>query len=171
MITPYVVFDLTSGQPLRWGSCQKEALDQQAGLGERALATSDLSIEGNRLVIWRMARDQRDEHIDGGAMTPVGAVDSDAEARSNITGAATAALIAKVGNQPYAVTWTLLDNTTATLDADGMIAMGLAVLSHVNTCHERARQLRTAIEAATNMAELLAIDVTTGWPLASNSED
>ena len=164
MNTPYVVFDLTSGAPLRWGQCQIEMLEAQAGPGERALATSDLSVDGNRLVIWRMARDQRDERIDGGAITPVGAVDSDAEARSNITGAATGALIAKVSNLPYSVTWTMLDNTTVTLDADGMIAMGLAVLSHVNACHDRARQLRTAIESAANMAELLAIDVTAGWP-------
>lgn len=171
MITPYVVFDLATGQPLRWGSCQAEVVEDQAGAGERALSTSDLSVEGNRLVVWRMARDQRDEHIDGGAMTPVGAVDSDSEARSNITGAATGALIAKVSNLPYTVTWTLLDNSTVTLDADGMIAMGLAVLSHVSACHERARQLRTAIEGAQGMAELLAIDVNAGWPIASNSED
>lgn len=164
MMTSYVVFDLTSGNPIRWGQCQDDLLEAQASEGERALATSYLTVEGNRLIIWRMARDERDLHIDGGAMTPVGAVDSDSMARSNISGATIAALAAKTNNIPYAITWTLLDNSTVTLDADAMIGMGMAVLAHVNACHDRARQLRTEIEAASNMAELLAIDVGAGWP-------
>ena len=160
----YVVFNLTSGEPVKWGQCQDDLLDAQAGPGERALATSSLSVDGNRLVIWSAARDARDFHIDGGAMTPAGAVDSDSMARSNISGATIAALVAKTNNIPYAITWTLLDNSTVTLDADAMIGMGMAVLAHVNACHDRARQLRTEIEAASNMAELLAIDVGQGWP-------
>lgn len=164
MIVPYTVFNPVTGEALRSGSCQEEVFEAQAGEGEVVLRSSALTVDGNRLFIWGLARDQRDEHIDGGAMTPFGAVDSDAEARSNITGAATGALIAKVSNLPYSVTWTMLDNSTATLDADGMLAMGLAVLAHVNACHDRARQLRTAIESAATMAELLAIDVTAGWP-------
>lgn len=164
MITPYVVFDLTTGGVIRFGQCQEEVLESQPGEGERALATSDLTVEGNRLIIWRMVRDQRDEHIDGGAMTPAGAVDSDSMARSNISGAVIGALVAKTAGAPYSVTWTMLDNSTVTLDADGMIALGLAVLAHVNACHDRARQLRAAIESAADMAELLSIDVTAGWP-------
>lgn len=167
---PFVVFDSTTGVPLRWGSCQLEVLEAQAGEGERALATSDLTVDGNRLIIWRMARDQRDEHIDGGAMTPAGAVDSDSMARSNISGATIGALVAKSMGLPYSVTWTLLDNSTATLDADGMIGLGLAVLAHVNACHDRARQLRAAIEGAADMAELLSIDVTAGWPSLGTEE-
>lgn len=164
MIVPYTVFNRATGEPLRSGSCQDEVFEAQAGDGEVVLQTSALTTEGVRYVIWSAAKDQRDLHIDGGALTPSGPVDSDSEARSNISGAATGALIAKVSNLPYSVTWTMLDNSTATLDADGMLAMGLAVLAHVNACHDRARQLRTAIEAAATMAELLAIDVTAGWP-------
>lgn len=163
-MTPFVVFNATTGAALRWGNCQIEMLDAQANEGERALATSDFSVEGNRLIIWREAKDQRDDHIDGGAMTPVGAVDSDSMARSNISGATIAALVAKTNNRPYSITWTLLDNSTVTLDADAMIGLGMAVLAHVNACHERARQLRAEIEAAQTMAELLAIDVGAGWP-------
>lgn len=163
--TPYVVFDLTTGEALKAGNCQIELLEAQAdGPNQRALATSSLTVSGNRLAVWHSARDQRDIHIDGGAMTPAGLVDSDGESRSNISGAILAAILSKQANQPYEITWTMLDNSTVVLDADEMIGMGLAVLSHVNACHERARVLRVAIEAAADMAELLAIDVTTGWP-------
>lgn len=164
MIIPYVVFNLSTGEALRAGQCQQEVFEAQAGEGERVLQTTALTVEGNRLIIWRDAKDQRDAHIDGGAMTPSGPVDSDSMARSNISGATIAALVAKTNNIPYSITWTLLDNSTVTLDADAMIGLGMAVLAHVNACHERARQLRAEIEAAQNMAELLAIDVGAGWP-------
>jgi len=160
----YVVFDTSTGAPVKWGQCQDELLDAQAGLGERAIATAALTVDGNRLAVWADAKAQRDSHIDGGALTPVGMVDSDELARSNISGATIAALIAKQANAAYSVTWTMLDNSTVVLDADGMIAMGLAVLAHVNACHDRARVLRAEIEAASDMAELLAIDVLHGWP-------
>ena len=160
----YVVFDTATGAPVKWGQCQDELLDAQAGPGERALATSALTVDGNRLIVWADVKAQRDAAIDGGAATPSGVVDSDELARSNVSGAALGALIAKSASAPYSVTWTMLDNSTVTLDADGMIAMGLAVLAHVNACHDRARALRAEIEAASDMAELLAIDVLAGWP-------
>lgn len=160
----YVVFATATGAPVKWGQCQPELLDAQAEAGQRALATSALTVDGNRLIVWEQVRNLRNENIDAGAPTPFGAVDSDEAARSNVSGAALGALIAKSANAPYSVTWTMLDNSTVTLDADEMIGMALAVLTHVNACHERAREFRAEIEAATNMAELLAIDVTAGWP-------
>lgn len=164
MNIPYVVFDLTTGAPQRWGQCQPETLAAQAGEGQRALATADLTVDGNRAIIWAEVKAQRDLHINGGAPTPAGIVDSDNEARANVSGAALAAVIAKAASAAYAVTWTLLDNSPVTLNADGMIAMGLAVMAHVDACHGHARDLRGQIEAASDMAELLAIDVTVGWP-------
>lgn len=164
MSVPFVVFDAATGDYLWHGVCPAEAVKDQAGEGQRALATSALTLEGNRLVIWEAVRNQRNAATDAGAPTPFGAVDSDEAARSNVSGAALGALIAKSAGAPYAVTWTMLDNTTVTLDADGMIGLGLAVLTHVNACHERAREFRAQIEATANMAELLAIDVTAGWP-------
>lgn len=160
----YVVFDTAIGSPVKWGQCQPELLDAQAEEGQRALATSALTVVGNRLIVWEQVRNLRNEKIDAGAPTPFGLVDSDEQARSNVSGAALGALIAKSANAPYSVTWTMLDNSTVTLDADGMIGLGVAVLAHVNACHERARELRADIEAATDMAELLAVDVSAGWP-------
>lgn len=164
MNTPYVVFDLTTGEPLRWGQCQVEVLAEQAGDGETALATSALTVDGNRLIVWHSVKEHRDMHINGGAQTPFGAVDSDDLARANISGAALGALISKSTQAPYEITWTMLDNGTVNLDADQMIGLGVAVLTHVEACHAQARNFRTQIEAATNMAELLAIDAGVGWP-------
>jgi len=164
MFTDYVVFDVSTGTAQRAGRCQPELLNAQAGEGQRALATSALTVAGNRLIVWETVRALRNAAIDVGAPTPFGAVDSDEQARSNVSGAALGALIAKSAGAPYSVTWTMLDNSTAALTADGMIAMALAVLTHVDACHERARELRAEIEAAANMAELLAIDIAAGWP-------
>lgn len=117
-----------------------------------------------RMEVWDRVKVQREAAIDAGAPTPHGAVDSDTDGRNNVAGATLAANIALSSGQPYSITWTLLDNSTVTLDADAMIGLGVAVLAHVNACHERARQLRAEIEAAQTMAELLAIDVGAGWP-------
>lgn len=160
----YVVFDTATGTAERAGMCQPEMLEAQAGEGQRALATSALTVNGNRLIVWEQVRTLRNENIDAGAPTPFGVVDSDEQARSNVSGAALGALIAKSAGVPYSVTWTMLDNSTAALDADQMIAMALAILTHVNACHERARELRAEIEAAATMAELLAINIAAGWP-------
>lgn len=160
----YVVFSLATGEPKRWGVCPVDMVAVQAGAGERALATSELTVEGNRLSVWDAVKLQRDAHIDGGASTPYGIADSNELARSNVSGAALAALIAKNANAPFAITWTMADNSTVALDADGMIAMGVAVMAHVDACHAHARLLRGAIETAPDMATLLSIDVTAGWP-------
>lgn len=165
MKVPFVVFNIATGNALRFGQCDEELLEAQAGEGERALPGNALTVDGNRMVVWEMARARRDEAIDAGAPTPFGAVDSDEAGRANVSGAALGALIAKSAGAPYSVTWTMLDNSTQTLDADGMIAMALAVLLHVNNCHARARELRVAIETAADMAALLAIDISAGWPI------
>jgi hypothetical protein len=160
----YVVFNITTGEPIKWGQCQEELLDAQAGPGERALATSSLSVEGNRSSIWEMVKTTRTEKVNGGAATPWGIAQTDELARSNISGAALAALIAKSASAPFEITWTFADNSTADLNADQMIGLGLTIMQHVNACYDRARELRVEIDAATNMAELLAIDVASGWP-------
>jgi hypothetical protein len=160
----YVVFNITTGEPVKWGQCQEELLDAQAGPGEKAIATSSLSVEGNRSSIWEVVKTLRTEKVNGGAATPWGIAQTDELARSNISGAALAALIAKSSSAPFEITWTFADNSTANLNADQMISLGLTIMQHVNACYARARELRTEIDAATNMAELLAIDVASGWP-------
>lgn len=128
------------------------------------LPLADLSIAEIRSAIWDRIKARRDAMIDGGAPTPSGAVDSYLEARMNIAGAVQAATIAQASAQAFTVNWTLLDNSVVVLDAAAMIAVGLAVLAHVNACHDRARALRDQINAAEDIASLLTIDIASGWP-------
>jgi hypothetical protein len=55
------------------------------------------------------------------------------------------------------INWTLADNSVVILMASEIIALGVALGTHVATTHERGRLLRTQIEATTTAAELNAI--------------
>lgn len=83
--------------------------------------------------------------------------DADAESQRRIQGAAQMAQLALAQAQPFEIVWTLADNSTVTLDAADMIAVGMAMAAHVNACHVRGRELRAQIEAAATKAELDAI--------------
>lgn len=128
------------------------------------LPMADIPIAEIRAAIWDRIKARRDAMIDGGAPTPSGAVDSYLEARTNIAGAVQAATIAQAAAQPFSVSWTLLNNSVVVLDATAMIALGLAVLAHVNACHDRARALRDQINTAETVQDLLTIDIASGWP-------
>jgi hypothetical protein len=170
MIVDYVVFDLATGQAVKAGGCQSELLAAQASEGQRALQSNSLTVDGNRAVIWGHVKTLRDAKINGGVLTPAGTFDSNDLSRLNVSGAVLGAVVAKSASAPYSVQWTLQDNSVVTLDADQMIEVGMAMLNHVAACHDYARMLRGMIEAATDMAELLAIDLEAGWPSTSSSE-
>lgn len=53
--------------------------------------------------------------------------------------------------------WTLADNSTQTLNATELKAMGKALADHIKGCHERGRMLKAQIDAATTLQELEAI--------------
>ncbi|PPE71483.1 DUF4376 domain-containing protein [Caldimonas thermodepolymerans] len=74
-----------------------------------------------------------------------------------ISGASLGALTALLNGQPFAVDWTLADNTVKTLDAPGMLRVGFAQFAHINALHQKARQLKAQIDAATTIAEVEAI--------------
>jgi hypothetical protein len=163
-MTPFAVFNTSTGAPLRWGRCQPDMVTAQAGAGETALTTESLTVDGNRMAIWEEVRALREARVDGGAATSWGMAQTDLLSRTNIAGAALAALIAKNAAQPFQITWTFADNSTAVLDAEQMIGLGITVMAHVDACYVNARALRGAIDAAADMAALLAINITAGWP-------
>lgn len=101
-----------------------------------------------RLRRWEAAKLVRDAHIDSGCMTPLGRVDSDEASRLNISGAVQTALIAQAAGQPFSIDWTMADNSVVSHDGPATVAMGLAVAGFVSACHEAARAIRVAIEAA-----------------------
>lgn len=94
--------------------------------------------------------------------TPTGVVQCDADSRSAINSAAVSAMIADKAGEPFTIDWTLADDSTATLDGPGMIALAKAVNAHTSACHARARAIKSAIASAVNHAALDAI-VKAGW--------
>lgn len=164
-MTPFVVFDSTTGAPLRWGSCQLEMLEDQGSEGERVLATSQLSVEGNHDLIWSEVKAIREQRYNAGISTPFGQLDTKPESRDFINGLVTIAVAAVVKNDTtYARAFTKADDTQVTLNAHQIIAVGEMVEAYINATHQHSQALRAQIYAAANMAQLLAIDVTAGWP-------
>jgi hypothetical protein len=98
------------------------------------------------------------------APTPFGPVNSDADSRGKINGLVMMALLAKQAGVTFGQGFTLADDTTVQLNADQMIALGVAVGTYVSRVHGRARVLKEAIAAAETVEDVNAIDITSGWP-------
>ncbi|MEN9924073.1 MAG: hypothetical protein RL268_199 [Pseudomonadota bacterium] len=125
------------------------------------------TIAVRKAALWEQVKANRDAMTDApGAVTqtPLGSVQVDAKSKQNINGLVTMALIAKGAGAPFSEPFTLADNSVATLNADQMIGLGVAVGKYVAAVHEVARALRDAIEAAATHAALDAIDIGAGWP-------
>jgi hypothetical protein len=106
----------------------------------------------------------RDLHQNDTAMTPVGWVDVDEQSKTKINGLVSMATLAKGAGQPFQVNFTKADDSRVTLDADGIIGLGMSVGQHIMACHYHASALKDAIAAATDDQELAAIDILANWP-------
>lgn len=84
----------------------------------------------------------------------LGEFSADEDSKVNIDGAAQAALMAKLGSQPFAIEWSLHNGDPITLDADQMQAVGLALMDHINVAHTEARTKKQIIDDATTFAEI-----------------
>lgn len=80
--------------------------------------------------------------------------------QKHVTGATVLASLAKSAGAPYSEGWTLADDTERDLDADQVIALGIALGQRVSEIYAVARVLRKQIDAATTTEELAAIN----WP-------
>lgn len=80
--------------------------------------------------------------------------------KEQIMGAVQLAVISQLAGQPFSIDWTLRNNTSRTLDAPGMINVGVALGQRISSIFDTGRTLRDQIEAATTVAELDAIV----WP-------
>lgn len=83
--------------------------------------------------------------------------DSDPASLQRISSAVTLAMLAQSAGQPFSIEWTVADNSVVTLDAAGMIGVGLACGQYIAGVFNRARVLREQIEAAATADELDAI--------------
>lgn len=143
------------------GSLERALAAQPDGLFAGATYMADAAvddIETARARKWADIKAERDRLECGGFDMPgIGRFDSDADSRARIVGAVTAAKIAKDTSQPFNVEWTLADNTAVMLDADQVISVGFAMLTHTTSTHEKGRNLRSAIVAAEDAESLDAI--------------
>lgn len=83
--------------------------------------------------------------------------DSDPASLQRISSAVTLAMLAQSAGQPFAIDWTVADNSVVALDAAGIIGVGLACGQYIAGVFGRARALREQIEATTTADELDAI--------------
>lgn len=81
-----------------------------------------------------------------------------------VSGAALGALTATVLSTSYEVTWTLADDSTRTLNASEMLALGQAQSAFVNACHQALRDAKTALVAATTIAAINAVSLSITQP-------
>ena len=143
------------------GSLERALAAQPDGLFAGATYVADAAvddIETARARKWADIKAERDRLECGGFDMPgIGRFDSDADSRARIVGAVTAAKIAQDAGQPYTIAWTLADNSTADLDAAGIIAVGFALLAHIDAIHQRSRALREQIDAAQDSQVISAI--------------
>lgn len=78
----------------------------------------------------------------------------------NITGATVLAMRAQAAGAPFAQAWVLADNSTATLDAAGMCAVGEACATAVAALWATSTALRALIDAAETPQDLASV----AWP-------
>ena len=117
-----------------------------------------------RAARWAEAKAVREAKATGGCETPLGRVDTDPESQRKINGAVTGALVAQAAGQPFAVAWTMADNSVVDHDAAAMIAMGMAVLAHIDACQVAGTAIRGAIDAAADADAIAAINIEEGYP-------
>ena len=102
---------------------------------------------------WLQIKDARNSAEYGGFAWNGYVFDSDPVSQQRISGAVQLSQIVP----DYSVDWTLKNNTTVTLNAQDMLAVGVALGEHVNATHQTARILREQIEQATTNAQVDAI--------------
>lgn len=86
--------------------------------------------------------------------------DMDPASQMRLQGALTLAKLAAEAQQPFAVEWTLSDNTTRSLTLPDLVAIGQALGARVMQAHQISRQLKQQLLAAQNPPEVHFIQ----WP-------
>jgi hypothetical protein len=96
----------------------------------------------------------------GGALVAGLPVATDDRSQLKITGARLAA----DADPDYTVNWKVGAGAFVALTAAQIIAISDAVRAHVQACFDREDALATEINAAATIADVEAVDITTGWP-------
>lgn len=102
---------------------------------------------------WTEIKKARETAEEGGFTWDGSTFDSDPRSQSRILGAQQVSAI----TPNYLVTWTLADNTTRELNAADLLSLSQALGTHVPTQFSKAQGLRTQIDNATTIEEVLSI--------------
>lgn len=102
---------------------------------------------------WRNIKANRDAAEHGGFTWDGSVFDSDALSQQRITGAVTLAQMLPA----FTTVWTLANNSTRTLSAADMFAVGVALGVHVSTQFLQGQLLRAQIDEAATAQEVEAI--------------
>lgn len=106
---------------------------------------------------WALIKRARDAAEQAGFVWDGSWFDCDPTSQSRIQGGALMATTALLNSAPFSIEWTLADNTTRTLDAAQMVAVGLAMGQHIDSIHQTGRALRAQIDAATTAEAVAAV--------------
>lgn len=98
------------------------------------------------------------------AATSFGPVAADDSSRTTLNSYVTLAAAALQSGSEYSIDWRFADNSSRTLSADEIIALGQEVAASINDTFAYSFQLKAAIDAAISLEALDAIDINTGWP-------
>lgn len=106
---------------------------------------------------WSAIKAARAVAVQGNFMYDGGSYQAD---MARINGAVQLAVLAKASGEAYSETWTLTDNTTRQLDADQVVALGVALGQFVSGVYATGRALRAQVNQAETIEAVNAI----GWP-------
>ncbi|HCP76812.1 MAG: hypothetical protein CML16_04095 [Pusillimonas sp.] len=112
------------------------------------------TVQDARDAKWIEIKKDRQQAEFGGFTWDGSAFDSDALSQSRIQGAVQLAQL----DPNFSIDWTLADNTTRTLDAADMVAVGVALGVHVNAVHAHGRLRRQQINDAKTIQEVEQIE-------------
>lgn len=104
----------------------------------------------------------RDAGIEHTIDTVTYVVQTDGDSRRELIGAIVG--LNERGNPNATQKWRMLSNAVVDIAMSDFKAMALAVRDHVDACYTHQAVLEAAVNAAVNLTELEAIDITTGWP-------
>lgn len=104
---------------------------------------------------WAAIKAARYLHEYGEFLVPgLGVFDGDPGSRAAIMGSA---LAASVDLDTYSERWTLADNSVIELNGPQMLLVAKVMREGISWAHERGRELRAAIEAATTVPQIEAV--------------
>jgi len=153
------VDELAGDEPTLLGEVERALVsleDSPFNGGERVIDASE-TLDAARQRAWSRIKAARAMAEDGDFTYDGGSYQAD---KVRINGAVQLAVLAKAAGTEFSETWTLTDNSARTLDADQVIALGLALGRYVSDLYATGRELRAQIDAAETVEAAQAI----GWP-------